>query len=187
MLYYGLAWKAKPHFTPQSQCFTLHRRSGFQDILLFVGLASLLEILPVHLVVAHWSTPAAWIATGLSLYGAFWAMAMGRAFELRPSLVSENEVWLRFGLLAELRIPIAAIRSVTKEIPSGAMILPRKTVPELYLEFTRPLELEKLLGIRKAISGIAASADEGAAFEHAICAALVTPAGAAGSGHNKGI
>ena len=168
VLYYGLAWRAKPDVNPRSQAFTLHRRSAFQDILLFVGLASLLEILPVHLLLNLWRPLAAWVATGLSLYGAFWAVSMSRAFELRPSLVSAEEILLRFGLLAQLRIPVSAIRAVTREIPEGSMVMPRRTPAELYIGFNRPLEIEKLLGFRQTVSGIAVSADQGAEFESAL-------------------
>ena len=168
VLYYGLAWRAKPDVNPRSQAFTLHRRSAFQDILLFVGLASLLEILPVHLLLNLWRPLAAWVATGLSLYGAFWAVSMSRAFELRPSLVSAEEILLRFGLLAQLRIPVSAIRAATREIPEGSMVMPRRTPAELYIGFNRPLEIEKLLGFRQTVSGIAVSADQGAEFESAL-------------------
>ena len=171
VLYYGLAWSAKPHVEEGSAAFTLHVRSGIQDIFLFVGLASLLEIVPVHLVLAHWSTTAAWAATGLSLYGAFWAVAMSRAFALRPTLISEREIRLRFGLLAELRIPVEAIASVRAAIPADAAVFPRRTAPKLFVRFTRPLELEKLMGLRSLVTGIAVSADQGAAFEHALRAA----------------
>ena len=172
VLYYGLAWRAKPDMHPGSKAFTLHRRSAFQDILLFVGLASLLEIFPVHLLLNLWSPPAAWVATGLSLYGAFWAVSMSRAFELRPSLVSADELLLRFGLLAQLRIPVSAIRAVSREIPQGSTVMPRRTPAEFYIEFNRPLEIEKLLGFRQPIDGIAVSADQGAEFESAIRSTL---------------
>jgi len=168
VLYYGLAWRAKPHVADGCRAFTLHRRSGIQDIFLFVGLASLLEILPVHLVVAHWSTTAAWIATGLSLYGAFWLAALSRSFELRPTLVSRDEILLRLGLASQLRIPISAIRAISKTIPNDAVALPRGTAPELYIEFDRPLQMEKLLGIRRSVRGIAVSADDSAGFEEAV-------------------
>ena len=168
VLYYGLAWRAKPDLGKQTHQFSLHRRSAFHEILLFVGLASLLEVLPVHLVLGHWSPVAAWMATGLSLYGAFWAVSMSRTFELRPTLVSATEIVLRFGLLAQLRIPVSAIRRVTREIPEGSMVIPRRTAPELYIEFNRPLEIEKLPGFRQTIGGIAVSADQSAEFAAAI-------------------
>jgi hypothetical protein len=168
VLYYGLAWRAKPHIAEGSRAFTLHRRSGIHDILLFTGLASLLEILPVHLVLAHWSTTAAWIATSLSLYGAFWLAALSRSFELRPTLVSSSEILLRLGLMSELRIPVSAIGAISKNIPADALTLPRRTTPELYMEFTYPLQLEKALGMRRNVTGIAVSADDSAGFEEAV-------------------
>ena len=93
---------------------------------------------------------------------------MSRTFELRPTLVSATEIVLRFGLLAQLRIPVSAIRRVTREIPEGSMVIPRRTAPELYIEFNRPLEIDKLPGFRQTIGRIAVSADQGAEFAAAI-------------------
>ena len=103
VLYYGLAWRAKPDLGKQTHQFSLHRRSA-----------------------------------------------------------------LRFGLLAQLRIPVSAIRRVTREIPAGSIVMPRRTAPELYIEFNRPLEIEKLPGFRQTIGGIAVSADQSAEFAAAI-------------------
>ena len=160
VLYYASAWRAKPHVPAGSRAFTLHNRSGFGDLILFVGLASLLEVVPVHLVVARWSGTVAWVLTALSLYGALWAFALGRSFALRPTLVTADALLVRFGLLFSLRIPFTSVRGISPEPVPGAQILPRNTEPAFYLEFTEPLEARMLPGLTKRIASIGLSADD---------------------------
>jgi hypothetical protein len=161
VLYYGLAWRAKPHIERESEAFSVHRTAGLADIFRVVGFASFLELVPVHLVVAQWSSTAAWVLSGLTVYGAFWAFAMARAFALRPTLVSRDEVWVRFGLLRQIRIPVEAIREVRRE------------AGDVCLDFKRPLRMEALLGMKRTLTNIAVSADDAAGFERAVMARLV--------------
>jgi hypothetical protein len=168
VLYYGFAWRARPHVSAGARPFTLHERGAWNDLFLFVGLASLLEVLPVHLIVSRFSLTAAWILTALSLYGALWAIALGRSFRLRPTLVGPEEIVVRFGLLFSLRIPLSAIRSITRSPIANAMPVPRRTPPTLFLEFARPLEVRKMFGFTRQITAIGISADDDHALERAI-------------------
>jgi hypothetical protein len=112
VLYYALAWKPKPHFPPGMRGFSMHERSGSSVLMLCLAFLSLIEIVPVHLMVNAWSPTAAWIATGLSIWGAIWMIATSRAFALRPMLVGSESIVVRYGLLFRLRIPVDRIRSV---------------------------------------------------------------------------
>jgi hypothetical protein len=81
VLYYGFCtWRAQPHVPPGALAFTMHKRTFVNDLFTAMAFLSLLEIVPVHLLVNHWSPLAAWIATLISLYGAIWMVALGRAF-----------------------------------------------------------------------------------------------------------
>lgn len=172
VLYYGFAWRAKPHVPENAKPFTLHQRSGFGDILLFVGLASLLEIVPVHLVAARWSHTAAWILTGLSLYGALWVVAIARSLTLRPALVTDEALTLRFGLIFNLEIPREAIQTISTQPIEGATLVPRRAEANLYLHLNRPHRAERILGLGKAVQTLGLCADE----PEALLAALKPPA-----------
>jgi len=172
VLWYAFAWRARPSVPAGAQAFTLHQNSGFSDLFLFVGLASLLEIVPVHLVAAHWSFIAAWILTGLSLYGAVWAFALSRSFGLRPTLVSADAVVVRYGLLFSVRIPLSSIRALGSDPVPGAFILPRNTTPTLFLDFHEPLEAEKIFGFTKQIHSLGLSPDDAPALRDAIQTAI---------------
>lgn len=160
VFYYALAWWAKPDIPQGATALTLHKKSGFGDLILFVGLASLLEVVPVHLVVAHWSHTIAWILTGLSLYGALWAVAVSRSFHLLPSLISPTEIHIRFGLLFSLTIPVSEIRSISRSALPNATIVPRNSTPDLYLEFAQPLEARLMLGFTKRTQVVGISIDD---------------------------
>lgn len=172
VLYYAFAWRAKPHVPDNAKPFTLHQRSGFGDILLFVGLASLLEIVPVHLVAARWNHTAAWILTALSLYGALWVVAIARSLTLRPALLTDEALTLRFGLLFNLEIPREAIRAVSAQPLEGATRIPCRADANLYLRLSRPLRAERILGLGKSVETLGICADE----PEALLAALKPPA-----------
>jgi hypothetical protein len=176
VLYYGFAWRATPHAPAGTRAFTLHKRSGIGDLLMLVGIVSLAEVLPVHLVVGHWSVTSAWVVTGLSLYGALWAVALGRSFALRPTLVGREEIVVRLGLLFSLRIPMECIGAIRREPVPDAVIVPRKSSPALYIEFTRPLEAEKMFGFTKRVVAIGLSADDEAGLEDALTPVRARPA-----------
>jgi hypothetical protein len=172
ILYYAFAWRAKPHAPEGTEPFTLHQKGGFNDLILFVGMASLLEVVPVHLVAAHWSHTAAWILTGLSLYGALWAVALGRSFALRPTLLTDDALLIRFGLLFSLRLPLQEIRAVSRQPLAGATPVPRNSTPSIFLSFRHPLTAEKMLGFTTQMPAIGLSPDDTDAFEKALLAAV---------------
>ena len=89
-----------------------------------------------------------------------WLVALGRSFSLRPTLVTNDEIVVRFGLVFSLRIPFSALRRVTREPIPGALVLPRNSTPNLYLEFEQPLEAERLLGITQRVTALGLCADD---------------------------
>jgi hypothetical protein len=171
VLYYGFcSWRARPDVPEGAQAFTMHKRTMAGDLFFCMAGVSLLEILPVHLFVNHWSRMAAWILTAVSIYGAIWMMAMARAFTLRPSLVSTEGITVRYGLLFRLWIPAQKIRAVraANEPPADAMVMPRNTTPLLYIELSEALDAEIVLGLRKRVSAIGISMDDAGGFESAV-------------------
>jgi hypothetical protein len=170
VIYYGFAWKPKPHIPPGTRGFSMHERSGTSVLFVCLALLSLIEIVPVHLMLNTWSPTAAWIATGLSVWGAVWMMAMSRAFALRPMLVGPDGIVVRYGLLFRLRIPAGCIQSMETgaELPAGIRIVPKGTPPSVFISFTEPLQAELLLGFTRKIGAIGLSADDAAGFTDAL-------------------
>ncbi len=160
LFYYAFAWRARPHIPGAARPFTLHKRSGFGDKLVFIGLAAFFEILPVHLLLHRKSPIAAWVLTALSLYGVLWLIAFLRSLTLRPCLVGADEAIVRLGLFFTLRIPARAIARIVSEPTPGALVLPRGATPGLCIEFTEPLEAQLIFGLRKRVTALALAADD---------------------------
>jgi hypothetical protein len=168
ILYYAFAWRARPHLPADAQPFTLHNRSGFGDKILFVGLAALFEILPVHILLHRKSAAAAWVLTGLSVYGLIWLVAVARSLRLRPSFVQPGEATIRLGLLFSLRIPAGTIANLSAEPKAGALALPRTGAPNVCIELTHPLKAKRLIFLTREVAALALTADEPEALTAAL-------------------
>jgi hypothetical protein len=165
ILYYALcSWRAKPHVPPQAQAFTLHKHDGHHDLLFALALGGLVEIVPVHLLIGHWSPLWAWIATGVSLYGSIWLAGLARSIELRPTLVYAGALDLRYGLLFRARVPREMILRVTVDPLPAAVVVPRKGEPNLFIELAAPVKPQRLLGRSQPLTRIAIAADDPAAL-----------------------
>ena len=159
VLYYAFAWRARAHVPAGARPFTMHKTSAIADLMLVIAPFSLLEIFPVHLLAAHWSRLLAWALTVLTGYGALWTFALGRSFALRPGLVTESEILVRFGLAFSLRIPKDCIETVQSEPIPDALRVPRNSAPNVYIRFKQPLKAERFFGLNRSVSAIALSVD----------------------------
>ena len=151
-----------------TQAFTLHKKSGFGDKILLIGLAALFEIVPVHLLAYRWSHTAAWVLSAISLCGAVWLVDLGRSLNLRPCLVEPGQATIRLGKLFTLTIPARCIAHIGTEDGSVALVLPPRAVPNLRIDFTEPLEARPAFGPAKRVTSIALAADDPEAFAAAL-------------------
>jgi len=168
--YYALrGWRTKPHIPESSRAFFFQEQSEKAFLLGAVGLASVFEIVPVHLLVHRWSGLAAWILSGISLYGMVWLLGLSRSLLLRPTVVEPDSLTIRYGLIAQLEVPreaISSVERVTRSTPC-VLTLPRKATPNVELTFTRPLKLQRVFGSRM-VSRIALSVENEGEFERAL-------------------
>ena len=137
----------------------MHKTSGIADLMLVIAPFSLFEIVPIHLLAAHRSRTLAWVVTGLGVYGAIWIFALGRSFALRPGLITESEILVRFGLVFRLRIPKDCIETVQREPIADALRVSRNSAPNVYIRFKQPLEAERFFGLKRPVSAIALCVD----------------------------
>ena len=170
IFYYALfSWRAKPYVPQGAQSFSLHKKTGHADLLYIVAFASTMEIVPLHLLLHHWSPLAAWIATSLSLYGMIWLIGLARSLTLRPVLVGPDYLDVKFGLLFRLRIPRQSIAAVRRSDPAdAATVVPRRSAPNVFIEFADILEAEGPFGLRRPVRRLALSADEEVDFSKAL-------------------
>jgi hypothetical protein len=171
ILYYALfTWRRRPHVPAGTRAFTYHRKSGYGALLFALLIATLGEAIPVHLLVARWSTKAAWTLTALAAYGIFWFLADYRAARLRPILLDEDTLCLRTGLRWSLRIPRHLILAVHKKAPKAEPFL-RTTLPTaqpLWIELSEPVTAQGPYGMEKTARWISFAVDEAAEFRQAV-------------------
>ena len=174
IFYYALfSWRAKPYVPQGAQSFWLHKKSGHADLLYVVAFASTIEIIPLHLLLHHWSAPAAWIVTSLNLYGIIWLIGLARSIALRPVLVGPDYLDVKFGLLFRLRVPRDLIAAVRRSGPGEATtIVPRRTTPNVLIEFIGTVNAEGPFGLRRPVRRLALSADEEVDFSKALHAVI---------------
>lgn len=168
IFYYAFAWRARPHIPPDARPFTIHKRSGFGDLIIGIGLAAVFEILPVHLLLHKRSAIAAWILTALSCYAAVWLVGLARSLKLRPTLVQPTQATIRLGLFFTLKIPARAIVQIGPEPRPGAVTIPSQGTPNVCIEFSEPLEAHRIFGLRKRLTSLAIAADDPEALTTAL-------------------
>ena len=130
-------------------------------------LLCLVEMAPVHLLLERWSPVFAWLATSVTLYSAIWLIGLARAFRLRPVLLGPDNLYLRYGLLFQLQVPIELIAQI-RNANSGdkGFAVPRKSAPTLSIEFTRQLQAEGFFGIQRRVRQVAITPDDEPAFRN---------------------
>jgi hypothetical protein len=176
ILYYALfSWYAKPHVSSAMRAFTIYQRVGQADLLGALTIGCVLELLPLHLLLKHWSSSLAWTATGVGLYGVIWLIGMARAIQLRPVLVAPDYLLLRYGLLFELRVPKAMLTRVRRaDVGDRVFAVPRKSQPTICIELAEYMDAEGPFGIRKRVNRIAITPDDEPTLQEALAELMNT-------------
>lgn len=117
----------------------------------------------------------AWIVSGLTVYGATWLVGIARSLELRPALVGDGYLIVRYGLLFRLKIPRSAVREIRKGMDRRAdAVIPPRSKPDLYIQLSVPRIAELPFGLTKLIECLALAVDDLAGFERALGRLLET-------------
>jgi hypothetical protein len=141
--------------------FSMHRRKNWMMI---VGLLMLIMIggtVGDHLIVSHWSSIAAWVVTGLTLYGALWLLGDAHALRLYPLRLHGDELLIEIGLRWRVRLPRAAIVRITpcESVPEDAL---RAVIlePTALIELAAPVTVGGPFGIQRRADRIAITVDD---------------------------
>jgi hypothetical protein len=133
-----------------------------------------IEILPVHILIRHWSVPAAWFATVLSFYGLMWCIGVARSVCLRPVLVRESSLQLRLGILWDVNIPRQKIRSIERvgvppeDIARTTLFLARPGRAQWSVSLNEPVNAYGPLGRCRSVDRIVFAVDDPHSFEDGI-------------------
>ena len=167
ILYYSLfCWRKKPVVPVNARSFTVHQRSGWSSIVVCFFVILVVESIGAHLLVQLWNPIAAWIVTMLDVYGILWLLGDYHALRLRPSLVLDDMLHVRYGLRWSVSVPLDAIESIDairgesdwkrKDVLKVAMI----DEPRWLVRLREPVVARGLAGLTKTIRAIALLPDD---------------------------
>ncbi len=161
------AESAAPATAADPATLTYHRKTAYGAIVFVLLLATLAEVPAVHFLVRQWSERAAWLLTGLGLYGVLWIIGDWRASRTRPIRVEDGTLRVRFGLRWRLDIPLGAILEV--RAPTTAEKSARDAVDLklalagaswMRLELDRPVQARGPYGMRREVRTLGLGLDE---------------------------
>lgn len=158
------SWLSRPQAPAGATAFTGHRMSGYGGVVLGLLMVVAVEVMAVHLLVASWSTSAAWVLTALSVYGAVWLVGDLRAVRLRPSWVDRDRICMRVGLRWTVTVPIARVRRARKlaagEAAGDALRVALPNSRRVLLELDAPVTALGVYGIRRTATAIELGVDD---------------------------
>jgi len=164
--YAFLGWREKPAEV-EGHPFTVHERSGWPTVLACIIVLIVAEGIGMHLLLSRWTPVAAWIWTGLDLWGIVWLLGDYQALRLRRSSIDGEALHLRYGMRWSVSVPLAKIVSVEevraeaewkrKDVLKVAML----DEPRWLITFDEPVVVRGLAGLRKSVRAIALLPDDG--------------------------
>jgi hypothetical protein len=167
VMWYALfGWNRKPDIPDGARSFTVHERGGWGSVVACIIVLLVAESIGLHLLVQLWSRHAAWIVTFLDAYGLLWLLGDYNALRLRPSLLTHEQLTVRYGLRWTAIVPrdqIAAIRSAEGEADwkrKGVLKVAMLEEPRYMIELREPVIATGLVGLRKMVHAIAISPDD---------------------------
>jgi hypothetical protein len=181
LVYYALfSWRRRVAPRADEEAFSYHRESGYGSLLLAFTFVAVLELVGAHfLVTAWWGRGAAWVLTGLSLYGLLWLLGFYQAVRLRPVTVGPDSLRVRVGLRWNILVPLSQIEDVLQSVPgqpppTAADYLRAVALgePQFIIKLREPLTARGLYGSSRRVRALGVAVDDPAAFKDALTARL---------------
>ena len=175
MLYFALAsWRRKPFIPSNATAFSYHRKNGYAAVLYALIPITLVESIAVDLVMRVHHPLAANILLAVDLFAAIWLLGFARAVQLRPILVTSDEVQIRNGIQWHLDVPRASI----ERIDVGRVAAPAKRTPgylraalgtpNALITLRGPLEAYGPYGMTRTVNRVGLVVDDLASFQRTI-------------------
>lgn len=179
--YYGFFhWKKRKLSKSE---FTYHKENSAIIILGTIIFLVVAETLILHLLISKWSAALALIITLLSIYSGIQVFGMARSLSKRPIRITGNELILRYGIMAEIKIPLNQIESFEKssktlEKESGftKSLSPISQLDgghNFIIHLKNESEFFSLYGFKKSFKSLAFHVDEKDRFKSALEKSLV--------------
>lgn len=171
LFYYAFAaWWRRPFVPSGAYAFSYHKRNSLAAILYTLCMASAVESIAVHFLLRAVAPRAALVALAVSTFATVWILGYARAVQLRPILVSADNLHVRSGVQWALDVPRAAI----EHIEFGRVRAPRKGTPgylratlgqpNVLVELREPMRAHGPYGITRQVRQLGLVIDDLAAF-----------------------
>ncbi|WP_425391270.1 hypothetical protein [Ekhidna sp.] len=166
VFYYGLfAWRKRKLSTNE---YSYHQSASTRMVLGVFIFLIIIEAVAVHLLLQSWSIIAAWILTGLSIYGSFQLLGILKSLSRRPIAFETKKLILRYGLMNEVAIPYDKIRqaiSFTHSVEKSdgyVHLSPFKEMEghNIMIEVENEMELDGFYGVKKSFEKLLVYVDE---------------------------
>lgn len=175
LLYYawGGWFKQFKSWDSSHLAFSYHRKTGYSAILGALVLVLIVETTALHILLQQWSTLAAWIFTGLSLYSLLWLIGDYHAQRLHPIVLSEAHLHLRAGLRWRATIPFSDISAIQKAKPRESKTADDMSFtifgqPRFVIDLKQPVIVKGLFGIKKKVQRIGLAVDDEREFRETL-------------------
>lgn len=167
MFRYGLFFfKGNEEVNPENTIFYSWKKTGFGAVMgALIGVAAI-ETVALHLLLQLWSTTAAWVLTGISIYSAIFIVAYWSSVLKRPIYLKDDFLHLRIGFLWDAVIQknqitaISLLNNFEKDesiLNLGSSVLEE---PNVLLELREEITVNGLYGFKKITNKIALYIDE---------------------------
>lgn len=170
VIYYGfINWKKTKL---KNNEFTHHKTSGTVSLLVALLFIIAIETVTLHFILSKWSSIIAWILTGLSIYTGLQIFGFLKSMSKRPLIVDNDELWLRYGIMSETKIPLHKIDTIELSSKSYGedkyfkklSILGDLESHNIVIHLKEEQLLHGLYGIKKPYKILALYADDKEAF-----------------------
>ena len=181
LLTYAFHWRAKPDIPAGATPSFYHR--GARPMLWVLAGAGRVELVVLHVIaLVFWGPKLAWPLFALSEVGLVYVLGLISSLDKRPTLIFEDRIEVRMGLLATHLIPRANIAGIVHPLPSGpgeAGVLKASlaTPATVGIELVTPLAVRSWKSRRvRQVTRIALAPDDPQAFLHDTAHLLPCPA-----------
>ena len=161
LIYYGVfgSFRRTPPAHPHT--FSYHR-SQDTTMSLALMLIIVLETVPLHVLVHSWSSVAAWLLTGVSLYTLLWLLGDVQALRLKPITFTTTHLRLYTGLRWQANVALKDITAITPAEPLAAHTSLNISLskPQLYLHLKRPVPVFGVFGRRTEVACVGIHVDD---------------------------
>ncbi|CAN0562060.1 unnamed protein product, partial [Laminaria digitata] len=170
VFYYGfISWKKREINDNE---FTYHKKSGspalFYAFIFIIGA----ETVAMHSLLTKWSSIAAWILTGLSIYTAIQIFGIAKSLTQRPISVNKSSLTLKYGILSQVEIlfsEIGEIELTGKALEKNKLTKTLSPLGELeshnvVIHLNKNREIVGFYGIKKSFNILVLHIDEPSKF-----------------------